>query len=182
MHLRFSRACPNRAPCNQIRDILRRDHIQVFSGRRHSKLVDAQQQLARQPQAIINSIRLIHVWVIDQPLPTHSRAGFLKIHPHDNFNPIGKAITHHSQSLCIFDGSLRVMNAARPDHYKHAIIVVVQYIVDCLTRIVNNLGHAIGYRKFADQMRRRSQLFDFFDTHIISSIGHIYSSSFKSRF
>ena len=72
MHLRLRGPRANRAPAHQIGKILRRDHIE-------------EQQLARDPQAIVDAEAVIHMRIVDQPFPADGGTRFLKINAHHDF-------------------------------------------------------------------------------------------------
>src|SRR6185437_6484323 len=69
MHLAFSRARADRPPCNQIADVLRRNHVEEFTSNGHSQLVQVAQQSARNSESIVDAITAIELRVVDQTFP-----------------------------------------------------------------------------------------------------------------
>src|ERR1700712_3762011 len=55
VYLGFGSTGPDRAPADQVGKILWADHIEEFGSRRQAQLVDITQQLARHPQAIVDT-------------------------------------------------------------------------------------------------------------------------------
>lgn len=55
MHLRLGSACAYRAPANQVSNVLRTDHVQVFRACRQTQLINIEQQFLRNTQTIIDA-------------------------------------------------------------------------------------------------------------------------------
>jgi len=72
----------NRAPGDQVRDVLRADRIEVFGARRHAHVPQVKQQASSESQAVIDAKAAVQPRIVDQTLPTNGRARFLEIHAH----------------------------------------------------------------------------------------------------
>src|SRR5690349_17104223 len=59
--LRGARA--NGAPTDKIRDVLRRQHVEVFHSRRNTHIVEGQQQLASDAQTIVDLVAAVQVGI-----------------------------------------------------------------------------------------------------------------------
>ena len=177
VHLRLRRACANGSPRNQVGNVLRRDHVEKLGARRHAHRVDVQQQPARHPQPLVDVETAIELRIVDQPLPAHRRARLLEIHPHHDFQTVGKTPALLHQPRRIIARRHRIVNGTGTDHHQQPVIHAVQNAVDGLARSRHRLPHLLAYRKLANQMRRRDQLGQRENTQIISRNRGIHSAT-----
>ena len=171
VHLRLRRARPDGAPGNQVRDVLRRDHVQELGACRHAHRIDVQQQPPCQPQPLVDVEAAIQPRIIDQSLPAHRRARLLEIHPHHDLQPVTEALALLHQPRCIVTRSSRIVDRTGPDHHQQPIIHAVQDAMDRLARLRHRAGHRRTHRKLLDQMRRRDQLVQGQNAQIIGCRG-----------
>ena len=73
------------APTNQVGCVLRGNRIQKLRCRCKPHFVDVQKEFACNAKPLIDLEAAVHIGVINQSLPTDGRAGFFKIHAHDDF-------------------------------------------------------------------------------------------------
>ena len=130
VHLALGGARPDRAPGNQVAQVLRRDHVQKLATRGKAQAVDFDQQLPCHAQAFVNAEALIQVGVVDQALPTHGGAGLLEIHAHHDFQCVGIAATLLHQAVRVFHGGGRVMDGTGPDHDQQSVIFARHDLLD----------------------------------------------------
>ena len=88
MHLAFGRARADRAPGDQVAEVLRRDDVEELAARRHAELVDLEQELAADAQPLVDPVALVEVRVVDQALPADRRARLLEIDAHDDLERV----------------------------------------------------------------------------------------------
>ena len=123
VHLAFRGACADRAPGDQVAQVLRRDHVQEFAGGRQAQAVDLDQQLARDAQALVAAEGLVQVGVVDQPFPAHGGAGFLEIHPHHDLQRVAVFLALLHQLAGVFLRRHRIVDRARPDHHQQPVVL-----------------------------------------------------------
>src|SRR6202007_129535 len=82
MDLTFRSACTDRAPADQVGNILRRNHIEVLDACRHTHLVQVEQKPAANAKAVIDPKTAVEIRIINQSFPANARARLLKINPH----------------------------------------------------------------------------------------------------
>ena len=82
MHLALGRPRADRAPGDQVREVLRRDHVEVFGAGRQVELVDLEQDAAREAQAFVDAVAVVEMRIVDEPLPADGRARLLEIDAH----------------------------------------------------------------------------------------------------
>ena len=85
MHLALRGARADRHPGGQVGDVLRDLRIEKLGGRRQPHIVDVEEQLAGEPQPLVDVERLVEIGVIDEPLPPDRGARLLEVaaHQHD---------------------------------------------------------------------------------------------------
>ena len=59
---------------------------------------------------------VIHIRIVDEPLPTHCGTRLFKINTHHHFELILITFSERNQSLAIFQCSFRIMNRARANN------------------------------------------------------------------
>src|SRR5215468_9833780 len=84
VYLALGRAGADRAPGDEVRDVLGRDHVEILGAGGERKLVDLEQDAACEPQALVDAETVVEAWIIDQSLPADRRAWLLEIHAHDD--------------------------------------------------------------------------------------------------
>src|ERR1700753_3027079 len=72
--LAFCSARADGSPAYKLGHILRRDHVKKFGPGGHAHLGQIEQQVPRHSQTIVDTKRLIEVWIVDQALPSQCRA------------------------------------------------------------------------------------------------------------
>ena len=85
MDLAFSGTRANRAPTDQVGNKLPGHHIEKFRGGRDAKLIDLQQQFARQFNAVVHAIAAVEVRVGDKTFPADNSTRLFEIGAHDDF-------------------------------------------------------------------------------------------------
>ena len=117
VHLGFGGARANRAPAHQIRHILRGDHIEELTCRRQPAVVNFQQQFARNAQAVINAEAVIHMRIVNQPLPANGGARFFKIDAHHDFQFALQFVTQCQQTGSILFCRHGIVNGTGSDNH-----------------------------------------------------------------
>ena len=174
MHLRFGGARADGPPADQVADELRRDHVEEFAAGRHTRLVDAQQEVAGNAQALVDAKAVVQVGVVDEALPAHRGAWLLEIHTHDDLEIRCVALALLRQAHGVFDRGVRVMNRARPDHHQQAVRLAVQDALQFAARRGHQrLDRRALDREETDQVLRRGQRHDAADALVVGERGAI---------
>ncbi len=154
VHLGFGGAGPDGAPAHQIRHVLRGDHVEELGGGRQPHVVEIQQQLATDAQAIVDLAAVVEVRVVDQPLPAHRGARLLEIDPHHYLQLTLEFITQHLEALAVLQRGGRVVNGTGADHHQQALIFTGQDLMDGLTGFKDGIGCDLGGRKLLKHRNR----------------------------
>src|SRR5690606_9894395 len=79
VHLRFGGTRADRAPADEVGDVLRADDVEEFGAGRQAEFVDVQQQFARDAQAVVDAEAAVEVRIVDQALPADRGARLFEI-------------------------------------------------------------------------------------------------------
>jgi iron complex outermembrane receptor protein len=179
VHLRLGGARADRAPADQVGNILRADHVQELGAGRQAQFVDVAQQCARHAQSVVDAEAVVHVRIVDQTLPAHRRARLFEIHAHHDFKLAGEPVTLLEQAARILHRGLRIVDRARADHDHQAVVLAVQDAVQGRARPRCGLFRHGRHREFADQVRGRRQFLHFADAQVVGAGHGILRSEIK---
>ena len=90
MHLALGGARADGAPGDQVRDVLRRDHVEVLGAGRQVELVDLEQDAPREAQAFVDAEAVVEARIVDEALPADGGARLLEIHAHHDDEAVGE--------------------------------------------------------------------------------------------
>ena len=130
MHLAFGGARADRAPGDQVADVLRRDHVEELAARRQAEPVDVDQQLARDAQAFVDAEALVEVRVVDQALPADGGARLLEVHAHHDLQRVGVLLALRLQPAGVFERGRRVVDRARAHDHQQPVVRAGHDVVD----------------------------------------------------
>ena len=152
VHLAFRGARADGAPAHKVRNVLRRDHVEVLNPRGRSHVVDVKNELTGNSQAVVDAAGAVHVGVVDEPLPAHRRARLFKVHTHDDLKFPLQLTAHFREFLGVLARGLGVMNGAGSHHNNQSVVVTVQDVVRGKTRAVHGVGSDFFAGKFPDEV------------------------------
>ncbi|MNS89408.1 hypothetical protein D3C72_1234200 [compost metagenome] len=139
VYLRLGGARADRAPADQVGDVLRADHVEVLGAGGHAHLADVQQQLARGAQAVVDLEAAVHVRVVDQALPAHRGTRLLEVHAHHHFQLAGEALALGLEQLGVVQCGVGIVDRAWSDDDDQPVIHAVQDAVHGLARAVDHV-------------------------------------------
>ena len=141
VHLALGGTCANRAPSDQVANVLRTDGVQKLAACGQAKAVDLNQQLARDAQTFVDAVALVEVRIIDQAFPTHGSAWFLEIHAHHDFQGVGVLIAQRLQAAGVFQRGGRVVDRAWADDDEQTVVLAMHDVVDVFAGLGDQLFH-----------------------------------------
>ena len=171
--LRLRRAGADRAPGDEVGDVLRRDHVEELAAHRHAHLVEVEQQLAGDAQALVDLEAAVQVRVVDQALPADGRARLLEVDAHDDEHVLAQALAHFLEPAGVLLRRVDVVDRAGADDRDNAVVGAVEDAVDRLSGLKGVLRRRFRDRKLVQQLSRRSQLFDLDDAQVVGLVLHI---------
>src|SRR5262245_22238134 len=167
MYLAFRRARADRAPGNEVGDVLGRHHVEKFARHRHAGFVEVEQELARNPQTLVDAEAAVEAGIVDEAFPADRRAGLFEVHAHQHEQIIVEPVLDLEQSLAVFLGSLYVMHGTRPDDDDEPVVRAVKYAVYGVPRFVHDTPRLGGDREFAQDLRGQGELLDTPNPYVI---------------
>src|SRR6185312_3822459 len=115
MHLTLGGRRANDATRDEVRDVLRRDHVEELATRRQPETIDVEQQAARQAKPLVDAEAAIEIGVVDETLPADSGARFLEVDAHHDLERALEVFALIREPARVFHRSLRVVDGAGPD-------------------------------------------------------------------
>lgn len=89
VQLRLGGSRSNRTNRDTVRQELGADGIQHLARNRHPTARQINKHLPADPQSLVDLETLVDVWVVDQTLPSDSRARLLEVSAHDDAQVVG---------------------------------------------------------------------------------------------
>ena len=167
MDLALGRPRADRAPADEIGDVLRRDHVEILGAGRQVELVHLNQDPACEPQPLVDPVAVVEVRVVDQTLPADRRARFLEVDTHDDDEIGGELAAHRGEARRIVDRGVVIVDRARAHDDEQPVVRPMEHAVDRLARLERRRCGSFTRRKFAQQVRGRRQLLDFADAGVV---------------
>lgn len=121
MQLGLCGACADSSKGDQVSEELWGDSVEHFAGNRHAGRGQVAEELTGHTEALVDLEGLVDIWVVDQPLPAHSRAWLLEVSPHDNAEIAGKLVGESLEALAVLDGSGGVVDGAWAADYEKTV-------------------------------------------------------------
>ena len=78
------------APTDEIRDVLRRNHVEELGAGGDAHLGEIEQQMAREAEAVVDFVGAVEMGIVDQALPADGGARLLKVDAHDDLQVGGE--------------------------------------------------------------------------------------------
>ncbi len=154
VHLAFRVARADRAPADQVADVLRGDRIEPFRGGGQTEVQHVGQHLAGEPHALADIELAVQVGIVDQTLPADRGARLLEIHAHDDDQTILELLLDRGELLRIFMRGLRIMDGARADDGEQTVVPAMQHVANLLTGPEHQIAHLVGKRQLLDEIAR----------------------------
>ena len=174
VHLAFGGARADRAPADEVCDVLRDDHVEVFDGDRHAFVGGVEQQFAPDAQAVVDGKRAVQMRVVEQAFPADGGARFFKVNAHDDAQLFAVFFAQGQEAVGIFARGFDVVDGAGADDDEQSRVVVVQDGVDVAPRLVHGFGGAFAHRIAFQQGDGRQEFLDAGNPQVIGLVhgGH----------
>lgn len=172
MQLRFRGAGTDRAPGHEVREVLRRENIEVFHTGRHALFGECQQQAARGAQALVDVVAVVEIGVVDQTLPADGGPRLLEIHAHHDQQILRELLFGRGQALRVFQRCARVVDRTRPDHDQQTVVTTGEHVLNLRARLGHGLGGAVRQRILGLHLCRHGDRTDGLDTQVFGDAFH----------
>lgn len=173
MALAFGGACADGAPADQVGNVLRADEIQELGGGGHPFLVEVQQQAAGQAQALVDMKALVHIGVIDQPLPADGGTRLFEVDPHNDAELPFQLVDQGFEATRVVSCGIDVVDRAGTNDDDQAVVLSMQNLVNGYAVVEYRLRGDFVNRKFGVYIRRRADLLDAGDTDVVCFVVHV---------
>ena len=144
--LAFGGARANRPPTNEVGDVLRDNHVEVFDRNRHAFFGGIEQQFAPETQAVVDGKSAVEVGVVEQAFPADGSARFFKVNAHDDAQLFAVFFAQGQEAVGVFVRGLDVVDGTRADDDEQARVVVVQNGVDVLAGVMHSRRRPLAHR------------------------------------
>jgi hypothetical protein len=144
--LALGRARADRAPADQVGDVLRTDQVEELGAGGQAHPVDLEQQLARQVEPLVDLEALVEVRVVDQPLPADRGTRLLEVDPHHDQQVVARRVRARHEAARVGDRGVGVVHRARADDDQQPVVGARQDVVDRASRAGDRVGGLRGDR------------------------------------
>ena len=171
VHLALGGARADGSPGHQAGDILRRNHVEKFGAGGHAHLGQVEQQVAGQPQAVVDLVGLVEMRVVDEPLPADGGARLLEVDAHHDAQ-VGSEFAHG----CFEQGGILargfdVMDGTGAGQNQQAVVAPVEDVDDFAPRGEDGLRCGFAGGPFFLEKNRGQDDFRPFNANVFSECG-----------
>ena len=130
-------------------------NLRVKKLRRSGKpeLVDVQQELARQAEALVDVVALVQIRVVDESLPADDGSWFLKVGAHHDHEMVRVPIGDLLQSVGVFERCGGVMYRARADDHGNPWVLAIDDLRHGQPGVSDDVRCAFADADFFEQNR-----------------------------
>ena len=172
VHLALGRSRADRDPRRQVGDVLRNLGVEELGPGRQPEIVDVEQQLARQPQPLVDVEALVEVGIVDQPLPADDGPRLFEVRAHHDHEALRQPVGDRLQPSRVLERRRRVVNRARTDHDDQPRVGAGDDVRDRAPGVGDDDGGALADRDLLEQDRRWNQRPDVPDAKIVGASKH----------
>ena len=140
---------------------------------RQAHVVDVEQQLARQAQALVDVEALVEVGIVDEPLPADRRARLLEVAAHhdDQVVRVARRPARCSR-LAYSSAAFGVVDRAGPGDDDEPRIAALDGVGDGRAGVGDDVRGPLADRDFLEQDGRRNQRPDVGDAEVVGAAEH----------
>ena len=172
VHLALAGPRADRHPRRQVGDVLRDLRVEELGPGRQAHVVDVEEQLAGQPQALVDVEALVEVGVVDEALPADRRPRLLEVAAHHHDQVVRVAHRQALQAVGVLERRLGVVDRARPGDDDQARIAALDGPGDGGPGVGDDVRGPLADRDFLQQDRRGNQRADVGDAEVVGAAEH----------
>ncbi len=147
------------SPGDEAGEVLRGDHVEELGAGGDAQLVEVEQQVAGEAQALIDLEGFVEKRVVDEALPADGGAGLLKVDAHDDAQIAPEFLDGGLEEAGVFDGGFGVMDGAGADEDEEARVSLGEDLRDVDAGIEDGGGGVFRDRTLLLQENRREDDF-----------------------
>ena len=171
--LALGRARADRPPRGQVGDVLRDLRVEELGSRRQAEIVDVEQQLARQPQSLVDVEALVQIGIVDQALPPDRPCAASRSSV--RITTIKRSASRSAMRLAavgVLERRRGVVDRAGPDDDHQARIAPFDDRGDRGAGVGDDIRGALADRDLLEKDRRRDQRPNVADAEIVGRPDH----------
>ena len=165
----------DRAPGDEVDDVLGRHDVEELAGRGQAQCVDLQQQTTRQAQPLVDAEAVVETGIVDQALPAHRGAGFFEVDPHQDLEVPAMADALLGQAPGVVERGDGIVDRTGPDDDDEAVVALVEDATDRLAGAVHRVADGETRRRLADHLGRGRQGLHARDAQVVDGLQHVGS-------
>ena len=139
---------------------------------RQPHVVHVEQQLARQPQPLVDVEALVEIRVVDEALPADRGPRLLEVAAHHDDQVIRVALGEHLEPLGVLERRLRVVDRAGADDHHQSWIAPAERVGDGQPRVRHHVGSPLADRDLLEQDGGRNERPDLGDAEVVCPSKH----------
>src|SRR5215471_14095789 len=179
MDLAFGRARADGAPAHEVRDVLRRDHVEVLDAGRHSHFVQLDEKLSACSKTLIDLEAAVKAWIVDQSFPSDGCPRLLEVHAHHHEQIGCKPVLNRFQLLRVLYRGFRVVDRTRSNDYEKTVVCAVQDAMNLAPALIGDFCRSCCNGGLVAYHLRREEFLDLPDTEIVCSVNVSLSYHFR---
>lgn len=144
-------SCADGAHGNEVSEELRRDCVQHLARDGHAPGGQIREHLARDVEALVDLVRLVHVRVVDQALPAHGSAGLLEVGSHDDAQVTGKLLREGLQAVRILESCRGVVDGTGTNDNEKAVVLAHNDLCGIAAALEDGLKRVLGDGNLLDE-------------------------------
>lgn len=129
---------------DEVSEELWGDGIQHLRGNWHAHGGEVTEELAGDAQALVDLVRLINVWVVDQTFPSDGCAWLLEVSAHDDAQVAGELLGEGLELCAVLEGGGWVVDGAWADDDEKAVVLAHDNLNGILAALDDGLEGGIG--------------------------------------
>jgi hypothetical protein len=104
--------------------------------------------VTREPQAVVDLVRLVEMRVVDEALPPDGGARLLKVDAHDDAERVGQLVDDRPEQCGVLARGCGVMDGAGADDHQQTRVAAGEDLADLGARLEDGGGGALGDGQF----------------------------------
>ena len=144
-------------PGDQFADELGGQQVEEFGSHRQAQFQHIEQQGARHFQPVVDGVAVVHVGVVDVPLPADGGARLFEVDTHEDQQVLAKFVGVDLELARVLHGLGMVVDGAGANDHEQAVILTVQDAGHRGAAVFHQLGGGVGGGQPFLQQGRRDQ-------------------------
>lgn len=120
------------------------DGVQHLRGNWHADRGEVAEELAGNAKTLVDLVRLIDIWIVDQTLPSDGCAWLLEVGAHDNAEVAGELLGEGLQARAVLERGGWIVDGAWADDDQEAVVLAHDNLDGILATLDDGLESRLG--------------------------------------